>query len=93
MGRRRLLQGIISGAIVGGLISLLDRDARDYAKKKLKDTRRVTTNVIKNPTETVQSLTDKVEKLNTKISTESDNVINALEQVKGTLEKITKRIN
>lgn len=37
MGKRKLCLGLVVGSIAGGLLSLLDRDARDYAKRKAAD--------------------------------------------------------
>lgn len=93
MGKRRLITGIVSGAIIGGIISLFNADARTYARKKLSDTRDVTAHVVNNPTETVRSLKQSVEQLNNRVATESTNALNALEQIEDTLDKVTKRIN
>ena len=35
MGKRKILTGIILGASVGGLVTLFNREARDYAKDGL----------------------------------------------------------
>lgn len=92
MGKRRLLTGMISGAMIGCLVSLFNDDARGYAKDKLCDMRKATTNVINNPTEAVHTLKQSVIKLSSRVSTESNNALNALEQIENTLEKVTKRI-
>lgn len=92
MGKRRLLTGIISGAIIGGVISLFNNEARHYAKTKLCDTRDATSYLISNPTETVQSLKQTVEQLSNRVTVESNNALNALDQIESTLEKVTKRI-
>lgn len=93
MGKRKLLTGIISGAVIGCIISLFNEDARQYVKEKACATRDATTKIIKNPTETVQSLKQSVEDLSHLITEESSNAINALEQIENTLQKVTKRIS
>lgn len=91
MGKRRLLRGIVTGAVIGGIISLFNNDARHYAKEKMCATKEATTNLIKQPTETVSSMKQTVETLSHRFSEESNNVLNALEQIESTLGKVTKR--
>lgn len=91
MGKRRLLRGIVTGAVIGGIISLFNNDARQYAKEKMCATKEATTNLIKQPTETVSSMKQTVETLSRRFSEESNNVLNALEQIESTLGKVTKR--
>lgn len=92
MGKRRLLTGVISGAMIGGLVSLFNHDTRGYVKGKLCATREATARLINDPTETVQSVKQCVEKVSSRVSIEASNAMNALEQVENTLEKVTKRI-
>lgn len=93
MGKRRLLRGIISGAIVGGLISLFNDDARRYAKDKMCATRDMTSYIVKNPTQSIQAMKRSIETMSSRVSVESKNAINALEQIEETLGKVTKRID
>jgi len=92
MGKRRLLTGVISGAVIGGVISLFNEDARGYAKHKLCATRETASKLLDNPAETVRSVKQSIEELNDRITVGAENSVNALEQVENTLEKVTNRI-
>lgn len=92
MGKRRLLTGIISGAVIGGVVSLFNEDAREYAKHKLCETRETASKLLDNPSETIRSVKQSIEELNDRITVGAENSVNALEQVENTLEKVTNRI-
>lgn len=92
MGKRRLLTSIISGAVIGGVISLFNSDTRRYAKVKLCSTRDAVSQIINNPTDSIKSVKQTIECINNRVSTESNNALNALDQIEDTLEKVTKRI-
>src|SRR5699024_5771445 len=91
MGKRKLYTGIAIGAAVGGLIALLDRDARSYAKQKFHDAKDATMYYAKHPSEGVQNIKDKYGQFNTTFTSGADNAINALEQVEETIEKFSKK--
>src|SRR5699024_902766 len=91
MGKRKLCTGIAVGAAVGGLIALLDRDARYYAKQKLRDAKDVTVHYAKHPSEGAQSIKDTYDQFNAAFTSGADNAINELEQVEETIEKFSKK--
>ena len=88
MGKRKLMTGIIVGASIGGLISLMNEDARKYAKEKANEAVDNVQQCIKNPAETVKQVREKVETLNEAISTNASSAVNALEQVENSLNKL-----
>src|SRR5699024_2521246 len=91
MGKRKLYTGIAIGAAVGGLIALLDRDARSYAKQKFHDAKDATMHYAKHPSEAVQKIKDKYEQFNTTCTSGADNAINTREQIEETTEKFSKK--
>src|SRR5699024_2898707 len=91
MGKRKLYTGIAIGAAVGGLIALLDRDARSYAKQKFHDAKDATMYYAKHQSEGVQNIKDKYEQFNKTFTSGADNAMNALEQVEETIEKFSKK--
>ncbi|MDY0395787.1 YtxH domain-containing protein [Virgibacillus halophilus] len=91
MGKRKLLTGIISGAVIGGIVALFDKDARGYAKEKISSAKSCSANILKNPSEALRNVSGTVNSFNTTFSNQVDNAINALEQVEDTVNKVIKR--
>ncbi|RYG73273.1 YtxH domain-containing protein [Lentibacillus lipolyticus] len=89
MGKRKLCLGLIIGSLAGGLLSLLDRDARDYAKGKMADVKNDSSYYMTHPSAAVQRAKDSFNQLNAQFTAGADNAINALEQVENTLEQFT----
>lgn len=91
MGRRTLCTGIIVGAVAGGLVALVNKEARDYAKVKFTLMRAEAKYCMNNPVQAVHNLRQSFEKLNQKVSSGANGAVNALEQVENTLDKVMKR--
>ncbi len=91
MGKRTLLTGIIAGASIGGLLSLLNKDAREYAKDTLSKSRDNLSYYVKNPTEAVEKIRHTALTVNNMIESNTSSAVNALEQVENSLNKVTKK--
>ncbi len=91
MGKRTLCTGIIVGAVVGGLVTLTNKEARDYAKAKLSVMKAEAKYCLSNPSQAVRHLRQSFDQFNHKFSSGADSAINALEQVEHTLDKVIKR--
>lgn len=91
MGKRTLCTGIIVGAVVGGLVALTNKEAREYAKVKLMIARAEARYCMNNPSQSVRNLRQSFEQFNQKFSNGANSAVNALEQVENTLEKVVKR--
>lgn len=91
MSKRKLCLGIITGAAAGGLVTLFDKDTRHYAKSKLTTVKSGTTYIVKNPSETVHTIRVVLNKFSDNLSSGSSNLMNALEQVEDTLEKVSNK--
>lgn len=91
MGKRTLLTGIIVGASIGGLISLLNNDARNYAKDSISKSCNMLTNYVKNPTDAVKTIRQSVVSLNNLMENNTKSAVNTLNQVENSLNKVLKK--
>jgi hypothetical protein len=91
MGKRKLLISMATGAIVGGLISLFDKETRNYTKGKLSNVKSTAAYAIKNPSEAVHQLQDTFDAMSEKFTTGTESAINAFDQVQQTLGKIENK--
>lgn len=91
MGKRKLCLGLLVGTIAGGLLSLLDRDARRYAKGKMADVKSCSSYYMKRPSEAVKGAKNTFNRFNAQFTSGADNAINALEQAENTLEQFTTK--
>ncbi|GFZ84286.1 hypothetical protein GCM10010978_25770 [Compostibacillus humi] len=91
MGKRRLITGVLLGALTGGAIALLDEETREYAKDKVSALKNDSTYYLKHPAEAIESLKATVEQFNRTVSSGAENAINAIEQVEDTINKFTNK--
>jgi len=91
MGKRKLIIGVAAGAIIGGVVSLIDKDTRAYVKAKCNEAKDSSAYYVKNPSEAINKARNTVDSFNRSFASGADNAINALEQVGDTLEKLTKK--
>ena len=87
MEKRKLFSRIIIGAMIGASTALLDKDVRNFTKKRLIDAKNKTSYFIKNPSKTVGELRTKLNTLNDTLSGRAGQAIDTLEQLEQTLEK------
>ena len=91
MGKRKIILGVVAGAVVGGAAALLDKETRSYACGKVKEAKAASSYYISNPSEAIQGLQNTVNKVNHAFESGSSNAMNALEQVEQTLDKVTNK--
>jgi gas vesicle protein len=91
MGKRKLIVGAVAGALAGVLAMQLDKETRAYTKDCLNKVKDNSSELISNPTESVQKLRDSFDKLNQNIALGAENTINALEQVETTLDRLANK--
>lgn len=89
MGKRKLITGMLIGAIVGGLATLFNRETRAYTKGKMVTYKEKTSQFMQQPSEAVRDTRLAFNQLNERFIHNAENVMNALEQVENTLEKVT----
>lgn len=91
MGKRKLITGVILGAVIGGLVALTNREARVYTKGKLTCATERTKYYMKNPSEAVRNIRETVDQVNDKLVYHSANTVQTLAQVEETLDKMVKK--
>lgn len=91
MGKRNLCMGMLLGAIVGGLATLLNGETRAYTKGKMASCKIKTDHFVKHPSEAVRNTRVAFDQLNARFTDNAANVINALEQVESTLDKVSRK--
>lgn len=91
MGKRKIIVGVVTGAIVGGAAALLDKEARGYACGKMKELKASSSYYISNPSEAIHGLQQTMGKVSQAFESGSSNAMNALDQVEQTLEKVTNK--
>src|SRR5690606_11500867 len=91
MGKRILCQGIIAGAVIGGIVALFNKDARGYVVEKMKSTSNCAKQCIQNPTEAIGGVRKAVDSFNQRIASTTVGAINALEQVEKTIGKVVDK--
>jgi len=91
MGRQKLIIGVVAGAVIGGVVSLFDKDTRVFVKTKCNQAKDGSSYYIKHPSEAVHNARNMLDTFNQTFSSGSANAINALEQVEETLDKFTNK--
>lgn len=89
MGKSRLLTGIAIGAVVGGLVSLLNGKTRRYVKGQYLVTKSQVNYYAKHPSLAVRHAQNYVNQFQAEFTKGADQAINALEQVEQTIGKLT----
>jgi len=89
-GKRIFWLSVVSGAFIGGVASLFNKEARNYSKDLVKETGETISHYTKNPDVTVQMAKDAVESVNQLVSKNTSSAMNAIEQVEDTVHKFLK---
>lgn len=94
MGKKKLMQGMAVGAVVGGLIMIAaDKETRQYVQQKLKDGCSTTAFYAKNPAYAVNRLNEGYQKRSKQVSqgiSSALELLNELEVMTSKLEQETK---
>jgi hypothetical protein len=93
MGKRRLISSIAIGAAVGGIAALFDWDTRNYTKHKLSNAKNKSVEVMKNPTLSIHNARIAMEEFSESLTYQTENAVNALEQVENTIARVTSKPN
>ncbi|HZW67687.1 MAG TPA: hypothetical protein VFF20_03655 [Pseudogracilibacillus sp.] len=89
-GKRIFWLSVVSGAVIGGITSLFNKEARSYSKDLVKETGETISHYAKNPDVTVQMAKDAVVSANQLVSKNTTSAMNAIEQVEDTVHKFLK---
>ena len=90
MGKRKLVTGIIAGAAIGGIISLVNRETRNYAKEELTQIKDKVVTCVEDPSSAIEQVKEAVQCASTFVENNVDGAINTLEQVESTVNKFLK---
>ncbi|MGN8646862.1 hypothetical protein ACTNEO_12115 [Gracilibacillus sp. HCP3S3_G5_1] len=91
MGKERLLKGIVTGAIVGGLITLSDRETRSFVINKLQNCGNKAAYYAKNPADAIHQLNINYTKCSEQLATRLTSTLEMLHQLQELTEKIEER--
>lgn len=91
MQNKKLIYGMVLGALVGGIATLLDRDTRGRTKIQYQSAKRQTNYYLKHPSEAVRNARIACNEFNEKFNSSAESAINALEQVEQTIDKLTSK--
>lgn len=90
MGKRNLITGVVLGAIVGGAVSLLNKETRDYAKSEMSLISDKTGYMIQNPGQSIRELQTALIETAENAANSLDGALNAVDQVENTINEIRK---
>lgn len=89
-GKTVFWSSIVVGACVGGLLSLFNKEARNYSKEVCDQAGETVKYYTKNPDLTVQKVKNTVQSLSDMVSENTGSALNALDQVESTVNKFVK---
>lgn len=90
MGKRTFWTGVVAGALIGGVVSLMNKNARKYAKEASLTTLENVTFYYKNPSIGLQEMKSSMDRFKLTVSETVDASVNALEQVETTMDRFKK---
>jgi gas vesicle protein len=90
MGKKGLCTGIILGASIGALVSLLNGDTREYVKDTSKKIGDQASFYAQNPSIGVNQVKKGVVTLNQVVNSNTESALNALGQIDSSLTKFLK---
>lgn len=93
MGKETLLKGILTGAIVGGLITLCDKETRSYVTNQLQKCGSKANYYAKHPSEAMQKLNQSYTKCSEQLSSGLTTALEMLNQLENTTSKLENNKN
>lgn len=87
MGKRKLITGIVLGALVGGLTALFSKDTRVYTKDKCSSIQDKASHFVNNPSVAIHNTRIAFEEFTKTFVGGAGNTINALNQIEETMDK------
>ncbi|UOQ48871.1 hypothetical protein MUN88_01655 [Gracilibacillus caseinilyticus] len=88
MGKNTLVRGIAAGAIIGGLITLFDRDTRGYVGQKIKSCGDKTSFYVKNPADAMHQLNTQYTRYSQQFSANLTSALHMLDQIREIADKV-----
>ena len=91
MKNNKMVMGVLIGALVGGLMTLLDKETRSTTMAQCKNAKTKTNYYVKHPSEAVKNARVACNQFNDTFNNSADSAINALEQVETTIDRLTNK--
>jgi len=91
MGKRTFLSGIIVGAVIGGVVSLLNKDARNYVRDVSDQAADQVNYYVQHPSEAINNVKRTLTLVTNQIDSNTVGAMNTLDQVENTLNKVLKK--
>src|SRR5699024_11921773 len=82
--------GIITGAAIGGLVTLFNQETRKYVKDTAEEAYNQTNHFLQNPEDGVNKVRQGIVSVNRFVADNTDGAMNALSQAENTLQKFLK---
>ncbi|SER57701.1 hypothetical protein SAMN04487944_106113 [Gracilibacillus ureilyticus] len=86
MGKQLLIKGMIAGAVVGGLLTLFDRDTRSFVNKKCLQSKDNLKYYAKHPADFVHQINENYQKCSKQLTSGLSTAMDMLQQ----LEDVTR---
>lgn len=86
MAKRKIIINVAIGATVGALVSLLNKENRQYTKEKLTNAKKQIKDIKEHPDKAIRTVRTAVEKLNTTLESGTSNVLNTLDSIQKKLD-------
>lgn len=91
MQNNKMVFGVLIGALLGGLMTLFDKETRSTTKIQCKNAKNKTSYYLKHPSEAVRNARVACNQFNETFNKSADGAINALEQVETTIDRLTNK--
>lgn len=91
MGKETLIKGVFAGAIIGGIVTLTDRDTRSYVVKQVRLCGNKATYYAKHPADAIHQLNQNYSNCSKQISKGLSTAIDTLNQLQNTTSKIENK--
>jgi len=91
MGKKTLFSSIAIGAVVGGVVSLFNKETRDYVMDKGSQAKDQASYYVNHPNEAIENLKSTVIDVTEMIDDNKTGALNALDQVENTVAKVFKK--
>ncbi|GAE94409.1 hypothetical protein JCM21714_3564 [Gracilibacillus boraciitolerans JCM 21714] len=91
MGKELLVKGVVTGAVVGGLITLFDKDTRSFVSKNLQTCGSKSVYYVKHPADAIHQLNQGYAKCSKQLSSGLTFALDMLNQLQEVTQKVEKR--
>ncbi|GAB2534579.1 hypothetical protein [Gracilibacillus alcaliphilus] len=91
MSKEKIIKGMIAGAIVGGLLTLTNRETRNYVKQGLQQCGNRVSFYMHHPTEAIHQLNVQYDYYSKQVSSSLTAVLEILNQLQDATNKLTER--